>query len=908
MQTTKYMGRFLCFIIFLLAASVDLSAFENNYYKRVNSLDNENWNVSQWISVVDAPVVTGIIDIHTRAADGANWFALSISNEKSIKSVIWMTTGLGVYELYVNGLLIGDEILKPGFSHYQKTKYSFTYDITQSVNKNRGDKNVLSAQVTPGWWADKILTPNGNDGFLGKKCAFRSVLKITYDDDSEELIGTDTLHWVAGIAGRVQHAAIFDGEIYDAREKEGYESIDAFKTPEINTEFNGMIIPNQGAEVYFRKDLTLNPVKAYIWEGIEGNSDSNYGKVLIQKEYTNDEVITIMPGQTLVVDFGQNSAAAPSFMFSAKEGTTLTCLPGEMLNEINGDKSCWMDGPEGSVYRANLRTPETGMRLEYTFAGYEEESFTPRCTFFGYRYLSITASDTVTISCIKSIPVSSITREMEIGFIKTGNDLVNKLISNTLWSERSNYLSVPTDCPQRNERLGYTGDAQVFAEAGSFFANTNSFFRKWLQDLRDTQSTKCGFPGVAPFGQYCSVETNMMRVGWSDAGIIVPYTIWKQFGDDTILEDSWESMENYMDHVNATKYDHDALKEENGNYQWADWLSFEPLETYSGRYLGENGIKAEALDYWNYLSASYWLIDAECMYYMAKSLGKDASKYSKMMDDARNFIYTTFLTSDGEFKNQVLNTMQTPALFALKNKILSGKAKDNMIARLRTIFDRHHNSLQTGFLGTSILMQALTENGMNDIAYELFFNENNPSWLYPVVNGATTIWEHWDSYIKGIGFGNSGMNSFNHYAYGSVCQWIWETVAGISADPLQPGFKHIIMKPIPDKRLGFVNAEYLSATGIIKSSWRFEGDDCIWDFSIPFGSSASVTLPGESVAKEYSEGNYTIRLGANSTDGNKSIIQSEETDNNWFTIDGIKHIEKPRKKIYIKNRKTYLGS
>ena len=902
------MYRSFCIAISLIKVCISIFASTQPNYERVNALESEAWNSSQWISVADAPVVTGNIDDSTRAADGSNWFALSMTNEKAIKSAVWMTTALGVFELYVNGILIGDEILKPGFSHYQKTKYSFTFDITPSVKKNQGEKNVLSAQVTPGWWADNIITPRGNEGFVGKKCAFRSVLKVIYFDGSEKIYGTDTLNWVAGIAGRVKHADIFDGEIFDARENAGYESIEEFKTPEINTEFRGKIIPNQGAEVYLRNDLALNPVTAYIWEGIEGNNDNNFGRVLITKEYTNDDVIVITPGQTLIVDFGQNCAAVPSFLFNAKRGTSLICLPAEMLNELNGDKSCGMDGPEGSVYRENLRIPQTGMQLEYIFAGDEEESFIPRSTFFGYRYLSITSTDDITIKSIKSIPVSSITREMEIGFIETGNELVNKFIQNTRWSERSNYLSVPTDCPQRDERLGYTGDAQVFAEAGSFFANTNSFFRKWLQDLRDTQSPKCGFPGVAPFGKYCAKETNMMRVGWSDAGVIVPFTIWKQFGDDSIIEESWASMEKYLDHVNETKYNHDALKEENGNYQWADWLSFEPLEVHSGRYLGENGILEEALDYWNYLSASYWLIDSECMYYMAKSLGKDATKYSKMILDAKNYIYTTFFTSEGVFKNQILNTMQTPALFALKNKILNGKAKENLIALLRANFEQHDNCLQTGFLGTSILMQTLTENGMADIAYELLLNEKNPSWLYSVINGATTIWERCDAYIQGVGFNeNSSMNSFNHYAYGSVCQWIWKTVAGISADPLQPGFKHIIMKPIPDKRLGFVNAEYLSAAGIIKSSWRFEGNDCIWDFSIPSGASASVTLPGETVAKEYSEGNYTIRLGAISTDGNRTIIQSEKTDNNWFTIDGIKHSNKPKKKIYIRNGKTYLG-
>ena len=216
------------------------------------------------------------------------------------------------------------------------------------------------------------------------------------------------------------------------------------------------------------------------------------------------------------------------------------------------------------------------------------------------------------------------------------------------------------------------------------------------------------------------------------------------------------------------------------------------------------------------------------------------------------------MNADGEFKTAIFNTMQTPALFALKNKLVEGVAKGNMMKRLRDNFAEHGNCLQTGFLGTSILMPTLTENGMSDIAYELLFQRKNPSWLYSVDNGATTIWERWNSYMLDKGMGPQGMNSFNHYAYGCVCEWMWETMAGISADTSEPGFKRIIMKPIPDKRLEFVNAEYNSAAGIIKSSWKYEGDQWIWDFTIPEGSVALVTLPGESQAHEYRAGSYQI--------------------------------------------------
>jgi len=853
MRYNKIDKAVLAFVTFSMISCGTHSNLEKGH--TTDALDNSAWNASKWISVLNAPVVKG----HgTRAADGANWFTSTIKNENKVTAAIWMTSGLGIYDLYVNGNLIGKEILKPGFTHYSKTKRSFTYDITDAFNKKAGAENSLSVQVTPGWWADKIITPDNHEGMIGKKCTFRGVLKIIYANGSTKLYGTDTQNWKAAIAGKVKHAAIFDGEIYDDREIAGYDNSSNLSTPEINNEFNGVILPSNGAEIYFRKDLALNPVRAYIWKDVEGKNDNNYGKVIINKEFFKGETITLLPNETLVVDFGQNCAAVPSFVFKAKKGTKLNCVTSELLNDGNGAKSRGMDGPEGSVHRLNLRIPNTGMSLDYIFADNDKPvHFYPRNTFYGYRLVSITATDKVTMQSIQSIPVSSITEEMEIGKITTGDELINKLISNTIWGQRSNYLSVPTDCPQRNERLGWTADTQVFSETGSFFANTDKFFHKWMCDMRDTQSSQGGYPGVAPIGQYGAENSSMMRVGWADAGVIVPWTIWKQFGDKEIINESWASMEKYMNHVNETKYDHNVLKTENGNYQWADWLSYEPLESCSGKAFGPNGPLTEALEYWNYLCGSYWVIDAGMMCDMAKATGRDATKYELMEQEAKRYICENFLTADGRFKSEVLNTMQTPALFALKNNLVKGDAKDKMISRLRQNFKEHNNCLQTGFLGTSILMATLTDNGMSDIAYELLFQRKNPSWLYSIDNGATTIWERWNSYTIENGMGPKGMNSFNHYAYGCVCEWIWKTVAGIASDISNPGFKHIIMKPIPDKRLGHIDAEYKSAAGIIKSSWKYEGDKWIWKFTIPNGATASVTLPGEKVAKEYKAGTYT---------------------------------------------------
>lgn len=856
--------RLYCLPLLLLPLSSVAASYVGH---RTAPLDSMLWARSEWISVADAPIVKGRIEgRNERAADGASWFTASIRNDKKVKSAVWMTTGLGVYSLFINGQPVGEEVLKPGFTHQFKTKLSFTYDVTDAISRKAGAKNQFVVQVTPGWWADKIVTPGGQDGMSGTKTAFRGVLELTYSDGTKSYYPTDDKLWKGAIGGPVTHAAIFDGEEYDARVEPMHNqavSDAAWKTPEINREFRGGIFPSIGAEVYRREDLALSPVKAYVWEGISGASDSEHGTVKVTRNYEPGKEMVIKPGETLVIDFGQNCAGVPDFLFAADEGTTLQCLTSEILNDGNGAHSRGMDGPEGSVHRLSLRIPDDGMRLRYTFGPDQKKNYvnySPRHTFFGYRFISVTADGEVRIKDVKSVPVTSIAQRLERGKITTGNDMINKLISNTMWGMRSNYLSVPTDCPQRNERLGWTADTQVFAETGTYFADTRNFFHKWMRDMRDSQARSGGFPGVAPFAQY---GNEMTRLGWSDAGIIVPWVIWKQYGDNEIVDENWEAMEKYMNLLNDTRYDHFALRGDNGDYQWADWLSYEPLESCSGRkdYCDENGnwhVRPETYDYWNYLSACYWLSNSEMMRDMAMSTGRDHLKYEMQATKAREYILDTFFTPDGFFKTEILNTMQTPALFALHNRLLTGEAKEKMVARLRQNFTEHGNCLQTGFLGTSILMPTLTENGMSDIAYELLFQRKNPSWLYSIDNGATTIWERWNSYMLDAGMGPQGMNSFNHYAYGCVCEWMWETMAGISADPSEPGFKKIVMRPIPDKRLGYVKAEYDSPQGKIKSHWRYEGDKCIWKFTVPKGSEAEVTLPGSSESRTYTSGSYTL--------------------------------------------------
>ena len=790
--------------------------------RTAEALDVEAWDSSEWISVKDAPVAGEAERKTQRAADGTSCFWRRIVNAKAVKSAKWMTAGLGVYELYLNGMRVGDDFLKPGFTHVRKTRRSFTYDVTKMIKTVAGEANWFAAEVSAGWWRDQIVA------YAGKKSAFRGVIEFTYEDGTKEFVGTKANEWHGALDGPVKHAGIFDGEEYDARKT------NAARNPmgkwsstgcERNDEFKGEILPSEGAEIVLRRDLAIRR-----------------GPFVVK------------PGETLVVDFGQNCAAVPAFEFDAPCGTVLTALPGEMLNDADkGQRGS--DGPKGSVYRENLRNAKNGMRIVYTFgADVGTVSYHPSFTFFGYRYLSITATDEVKIKSVVSVPVTSITKEMEIGSLETGDAAVNKFISNVRWGQLSNYLSVPTDCPQRNERLGWMADTQVFCEAGAFNADTRSFFHKWTRDVRDSVDAEGGYPSVAPWAQY---GNDCWKLGWADAGVIVPWTVWKMFGDATIVAENFEAMARYVRRLDATKYD---LEPKIG-YNYADWLSYEKFESCGNDFgsWGKWGKDPDALNYRRYLAACYWLHDARLMVQMAKAIGRgaDATWFQGSADRALAYIRGRFLEKDGLLLKPMRN-LQTACVFALRFGIVEGDAKAATLAILKDSIASHDGCLQTGFLGTSFLMDALSECGETELCYSLLLNRKCPSWLYSVDQGATTIWERWNSYTKDRGFGPVGMNSFNHYAYGQVLGWMYRNIGGIAPDVNAPGFRIIIMKPLPDKRLGSAKAEYKSAAGLVKSAWRYEGDKWIWDFSIPEGAMAEVTLPGETAAKPYFAGTYHI--------------------------------------------------
>ncbi len=841
------------------------SAFETGLFSAAD------WDGASWISAADAKVRGPAEDLlhKQEAEDGTACFVKTVANGKTVKEAFWTVAGLGAFEAYVNGQPVSRkgckmagsplvrDFLKPGFTHNAKTKYSFSYDVTHLMKTGQNDSNTFAAQVSSGWWRDKIVN------FFGKKSAFRAQLILRYSDGTEKRVGTDTT-WRSATTGPVLRAAIFDGEDYDARVKTDWMTAKEsdlptiFRPSEINTEFKGELFPMRGSTIRLREDIALSPAEMYVWQGAEGAKDDEFGVVKKLRSYKDGDAVVVDKGETLVVDFAQNAAAVPDFAFSADAGTTLTMRPAEMLNDGNGAKKRGCDGPEGSAYFTNYRKAHT--TLNYTFAGNGVETYRPTFTFFGYRYVSITATGKVTIKKIRSVPVTSIPKCSETGTLETGVDDVNRLISNIKWGQYSNYLSVPTDCPQRNERLGWTADTQVFTEAATYNANVYGFFLKWMRDMRDSVDQYGTFPGVAPFAQY---GNEGHRLGWADAGVIVPYTVWKQFGDTTIISENWDAMDRFVSYLDKSKYRSGV---ENGNYQWADWLSYEKLESCGGGAFmkdekGRRVPRPEALTYWNYLGGCYWLWDCRMMSTMAAAIGKKdgQAKFDIMAKRALDYLRKEFVDAKDGMLLPVFRDMQTPALFALKLGLLEGDAIAKTKAALLQNFKDHGDCLQTGFLGTSILMDTITYVvGEPKMAYTLLLQHKNPSWLYSVDQGATTIWERWNSYTKKDGFGSAGMNSFNHYAYGAVLAWMYGTMAGIQEDVAQPGFKHIILAPIPNPSMGHVKASFNSAYGPIRSEWSYGSNGkWTWNFTVPANTTATVTIPGEA-PKEYVSGSYTV--------------------------------------------------
>ena len=775
-------------------------------------------------------------------------FAKKVRNDSQVVKAEIAVVSLGCFELYVNGRLVSlaedgnrSDFLRPGASDSLKRRYSMTYDLTRFWSSGAGAENLVSAFVARSWFSDFL------GGRTDVKPAFAAKIRLAYADGTAATVETDA-SWCGSFTTPFRRAGIYFGEVYDSRISSDAALCAGSAACEVNTGFQGAVSPLEGPGISLRRDLAMSPVGAYVYEGAVGVSSNAFGRVVVKRSWDGKSPLSLGVGERLVLDFGQNAAAVPEIEASAAEGVALTFKGAEMLNDANGEKSRGNDGPGGSIYRANLRTlKDDGALVGYVFSGRGTERYLPTFTFMGYRYAEVSATGLVTLRSVKSIPVTSVAKSMERGTVTTGNAAVNRLVENVRWGMYSNYLSVPTDCPQRNERLGWTGDSQVFVPAAFRVADVYSFLCKYMTDIRDAQDERGNFPSFAPRQYWMGAYG---RLGWADAGVIIPWTAWRMKGDTSIVDANWSAMCRFLDFQQATKYKTGLSASE--NFQNADWLSYEDLEKGS----------PEQLFYWDYLAGCHWLRNARMMSEMAAASGRkaDAERFAKMAGEACGYVKGEYMDDGGRLP-AFLRDMQTPQLFALWLGLYDDPAaRADAVARLVANLESHGGCLQTGFLGTAVILDALTYGaGRPDLAYTLLLQHKNPSWLYSVDNGATTIWERWNSYTREKGFGPVAMNSFNHYAYGAVLDWIYGTAAGIRPGKGGGFDGRFVLAPIPDRRLGSVRAEYRTAQGTIVSDWRYDGGVCRWRFEVPEGAVATVTFAGRTA--EYRAGKHELTEG-----------------------------------------------
>ena len=745
--------------------------------------------------------------------------------KKDIKNCIINITSLGCFNLYVNGSKVGNDELMPGWTDFNKRVLYYTYDLTGIITKG---KNAVAVPVSLGWWAGRISLNTYKDNDI----AFICEIKIEYEDGTIEYICSDT-SWRGTTSGPVRYADIWDGEVYNAN-YDSYEEISTYdypvsrvwKKPFEFKGFKGVISPMVGPTVKIRDFLDMKPVSATVYNGIVDNG-SELGKINIIKQLDAENApknIVLKKGETVVYDMSQNMVGWAHFTVKGQKDTLVTLRHAEMLND-SGKFSRGNDGPDGSLYTANYRSAKA--KAKYTLCGKENgEEYRPAFTFFGFRYVEITATEDIEILNFKCDVVGSDTKET--GFIETSHKDINKLFSNVLWGQRGNYLSVPSDCPQRDETLGWTGDTQIFANTAAYNADVKGFFHKWLQDARDSQHESGAYTDVIPASRVITAG----GAGWSDAGIIVPYVIYTMYGDTDIIKECYESMYDYMSWLSTKGY-------EGPTQRYGDWLAYEPTDR-------------------RFVSIAYYAYDSLLFSKMNKAISETEGdlyhrrsvEYMELYNKIKKHFQSIYVDENGKLTQD----SQTAYLMALKFDLLPEECREKAIKVLDEKIKKNGYKLSTGFLGTGILTQTLSEVGLSNLAYSLLLQTEDPSWLYSVYQGATTVWERWNSYTLEKGFGDVGMNSFNHYAYGAVVEWMYKYMLGIVVDEDKPGFKHIILKPQPDLRTAeelpsgqenvrWARGEFDSVAGKIKVSWNIEESSFTYNVSIPKNTTATLYMP-----------------------------------------------------------------
>jgi len=694
------------------------------------------------------------------------------SVSKEVISARAYACGLGLYEMGINGEKVGQEYLTPNFNTYNKWIQYQTYDITDIVKEG---KNSVEVILGNGLYKGRFgFNDGGSTEIYGNKFALLCEIMITYADGTVENIHSDS-SWKA-IKSNIVASGIYDGEVYDA---------------------------------------TLNDSTIYEVNEV----DLGYGKlkarlslpVVIKEKLKPIEVISTPAGET-VLDLGQNMVGWVQFKTNAPKGTEIILQYGEILQD-------------GNFYRENLRTAKAEHKY---IADGKEAIVRPHFTFYGFRYVKVTGwngnlNPDDFIGCV-------LYSDMDLtGHVETSNPLINRLFLNALWGQKGNFLDVPTDCPQRDERMGWTGDAQVFSGTACFNMDTYAFFNKYGYDLWKEQEEHAGMvpmfvPDITGFGVSSSA--------WGEAATVIPWNVYLHYGDKAILKQQFNSMKAWVDYI---KEDVDAS---GGKRLWTtgfhlgDWLGLD----------GEDSVFPTGGTEISFISSAYYCYSAEIVSKTAKVLGMSeiSREYEELSNEVRTAIRNEYFTKNGRL---ALST-QTALIVALFMDLAPDEFRERTAKDLRKQLQKDKNHLTTGFVGTPYLCRVLSESGNNDLAYSLLLNKDYPSWLYAVTMGATTIWERWNSVLPDGKISGTDMNSLNHYSYGSIVEWMFRNMAGINPVEDKPGFRHVKLAPQPDYRLKYVKASLNSAVGLYESQWSINEDGTLnYKFIIPFNATATLILP-----------------------------------------------------------------
>ena len=743
-----------------------VSSWSEPSFWEMGLLDPSDWT-AKWIS---SPRKTDLVH-----AQPCPYFRKEFSTNKKIASARIYVTSLGLYELFLNGKKVGNQLFTPGWTSYNKRLQYQVYDVTSLIKK----ENAMGAILDDGWYRGG-LTWDQRRNVYGKKLGLLLQLQITYTDGTTQTVISDGSWKVS--TGPIISSEIYNGETYDAR-----------------LEMHGWAQPNFD-DTNWREVKVLNHTYAALVA-------SDGVPVEAIQTITPKKIIITPKGET-VFDMGQNMTGWVRLHVKGHAGDTIQLKFAEVLDKA------------GNFYTANLRSAKATDC--FILKNNQEEVFEPHFTYHGFRYVEMKGfNGTPDVDQITGVVIHS--NIEPTGYFACSDSLVNQLQHNIQWSQVDNFLDVPTDCPQRDERLGWTGDAEVFSPTATFNFNVAPFYTKWLKDVAADQLKNGLVPDVIPD----VLNGQGGTAGWADVSVVIPWNIYLSYGDKRILKTQYNSMKAWVDYMNKRAGSKHLWE---GDWQYGDWLAF---ATNQSDYPGATTDK-------NLIATAYFAHSSMLLSQAASVLGKedDALKYKQLFDEIKEAFNREYVTPEG----RIMSNTQTAYVLALAFYLLPDSIQ-GVAANYLAEDVRNFGHLTTGFLGTPLLCEMLTKTGHADLAYMLLNRKEYPSWLYPVTQGATTIWERWDGQKPDGSFQDVGMNSFNHYAYGAVGKWLYSCVAGLNLDPLLPGYKRIVFHPVLGGGLTYATAKLMTMYGQAVSAWKIENDTMSYHIVIPPNTTGSVCLP-----------------------------------------------------------------